>query len=70
VHEVVLVTAAEMPKPDPESDLLVRALDELGIAAEVVAWDAERDWGRDAARRVPHAMGLFSPPGRVRGLGV
>ena len=37
--EIVLVTASEMPKPDPESDLVIAALAELGITAELRPWD-------------------------------
>jgi glutathione synthase/RimK-type ligase-like ATP-grasp enzyme len=44
VKRVVLVTAADMPKPDLESHLLVAALEDLGTTAQIVAWDAPFDW--------------------------
>src|SRR4051794_28808679 len=34
-----------MPKPDPESHLVVDALAAIGVAAEIGPWDEERDWG-------------------------
>lgn len=43
-HRIALVTGARMPKPDPESHLLVAALAELGIAADVLPWDSATDW--------------------------
>lgn len=41
---IVLVTASSMPKPDPESHLLVAALRQRGVRSQVLAWDAEFDW--------------------------
>lgn len=41
---IVLVTASSMPKPDPESHLLVAALEQRGVRSQVLAWDAEFDW--------------------------
>lgn len=35
-----------MPKPDPESHLLVDALARLDLAAEIIPWDADIDWAR------------------------
>jgi glutathione synthase/RimK-type ligase-like ATP-grasp enzyme len=46
--DLVLVTATRMPKPDPESGLLVRALAEAGLRAEIHPWDADLDWARCA----------------------
>lgn len=48
--DVLLATGTDMPKADPESDLLIDALGELGLRAELVPWADERDWG--AARLV------------------
>jgi glutathione synthase/RimK-type ligase-like ATP-grasp enzyme len=42
--EVLLATAADMPRPDPESHLLVEALAGLGIAAELHPWDDDAGW--------------------------
>ncbi len=41
---IVLATASSMPKPDPESHLLVTALERCGARARLLAWDAEFDW--------------------------
>jgi glutathione synthase/RimK-type ligase-like ATP-grasp enzyme len=41
---VVLATASSMPKPDPESHLLVTALDQRGVRARLLPWDAKFDW--------------------------
>lgn len=43
---VALATGAVMPKADPESHLLVEALAERGIQAEVLPWSADVDWAR------------------------
>ena len=45
---VVLVTAPKMPKPDPESWLLIRALHELGVTAVIQVWDEPHDGSRVA----------------------
>jgi Cof subfamily protein (haloacid dehalogenase superfamily) len=37
--ELVLVTSSQMPKPDPESGLVIAALADLGIHAELRPWD-------------------------------
>jgi glutathione synthase/RimK-type ligase-like ATP-grasp enzyme len=42
--DLALVTAAQMPVPDPESDLLVRALAEVGVDAVIRVWDEPCDW--------------------------
>lgn len=42
---IALVTGREMAKADPESHLLVAALAEIGIAADVLPWQADCDWG-------------------------
>lgn len=44
--DVALATAAQMPKPDPESHLLVDALAALGVAAAMQPWDEPADWER------------------------
>ena len=41
---IVLVTGAEMAKPDPETHHLVAALAQLGIDTDVVPWDSPTDW--------------------------
>lgn len=41
---IALVTGAEMAKPDPETHYLVAALAQLGVAADIVPWDAPVDW--------------------------
>ena len=41
---IVLVTGAEMAKPDPETHHLVAALAQLGIEADVLPWDRPVDW--------------------------
>lgn len=41
---IVLVTGAEMAKPDPETPHLVAALAQLGVEADVVPWSAPVDW--------------------------
>lgn len=42
--QVLLVTASQMPRADPESGLLVDALADLEIDAAVRAWDRPADW--------------------------
>jgi glutathione synthase/RimK-type ligase-like ATP-grasp enzyme len=42
--DVVLVTGRVMPKSDPESHLLVAALEKLGIEVAVRPWDDFTDW--------------------------
>ena len=42
--DIVLVTASRMPKPDPESDLVVAALARRGLAATIHPWDQPLDW--------------------------
>jgi glutathione synthase/RimK-type ligase-like ATP-grasp enzyme len=44
--EIRLLTGSAMPVPDPESGLLVTALAELGVHAELVPWDGAFDWSR------------------------
>ena len=44
--DLALVTATRMPKPDPESGLLVHALAQLGVRATIHAWDQPCDWSR------------------------
>ena len=44
MKSIVLVTASSMPKPDPESHLLVTALEQRGVRSQMLAWDAEFDW--------------------------
>jgi Prokaryotic glutathione synthetase, ATP-grasp domain len=44
--DIALVTATRMPKPDPESGLLVDALARLGVGATIHAWDQPCDWSR------------------------
>ena len=46
--DVVLVTGAEMPVPDTESPLLVRALAKLGLRAEVWVWCEPHEWSAPA----------------------
>ena len=41
---IVLVTGAEMAKPDPETHHLVAALEVLGIEADILPWDSPVDW--------------------------
>lgn len=41
---VALVTAANMSMPDPESHLVVAALADLGVRAEILAWSEPHDW--------------------------
>jgi glutathione synthase/RimK-type ligase-like ATP-grasp enzyme len=41
---VVLATSSSMPKPDPESHLLVTALEQRGVSTRLLAWDADVDW--------------------------
>jgi glutathione synthase/RimK-type ligase-like ATP-grasp enzyme len=43
---IALVTATRMPKPDPESGLLVDALARLGVRATIHAWDQPCDWSQ------------------------
>lgn len=44
--DVFLVTAAQMPKPDPETHFLAAALKDAGISARLAAWDDRNvDWG-------------------------
>lgn len=42
--DIVLVTGAELPAPDVESPLLVAALAEHGLEAEIHAWDEGYAW--------------------------
>ena len=42
--DVVLVTGRRMPIPDPESHLLVDALQDLGLSASVQPWGDEFEW--------------------------
>src|ERR1700693_2131330 len=37
--KVALVTCAELPEPDPDEALLVDALRQAGLGAELLAWD-------------------------------
>lgn len=46
ITDLALVTATRMPKPDPESGLLVDALAELGVRATIHAWDQPCDWSQ------------------------
>jgi hypothetical protein len=46
--DVILVTGADMPRPDEESPLLVTALAKLGLRAEIRVWREAGPWG-DAA---------------------
>lgn len=46
VAPIALVTGSFMPKPDPETHLVVDALAQLGLQAEIVSWDANIDWAR------------------------
>lgn len=41
---IALATGSDMPKADPESHLLVGALAQLGIEAELLPWDSPIDW--------------------------
>ncbi len=41
---IALVTGATMAKPDPETHLLVDALAQRGIVADVPPWNSEQDW--------------------------
>lgn len=43
-RRIALVTGRDMAKPDPESHLLVAALAERGIVADMQPWQAEIDW--------------------------
>ena len=42
--DIALVTAANMPKPDPETHLLIRELERLGVRSEIIAWDSAVNW--------------------------
>lgn len=42
--DIVFVTAAEMPKPDPETHLLVQEAAQIGMRAGIFSWDAPLDW--------------------------
>lgn len=44
--DLALVTASRMPKPDPESGLLVDALAQLGLRATIRVWDQPCDWSQ------------------------
>jgi glutathione synthase/RimK-type ligase-like ATP-grasp enzyme len=44
--DLALVTASRMPKPDPESGLLVAALARLGVRATIHPWDQPCDWSQ------------------------
>ena len=44
--DVILVTGADVPRADEESPLLVTALAELGLGAEIHAWPVPRPWAR------------------------
>lgn len=46
---LALVTWQAMPRCCPDDAHLLQALDQAGVAAECVAWDAAEDWGRFAA---------------------
>jgi glutathione synthase/RimK-type ligase-like ATP-grasp enzyme len=43
---IALVTATRMPKPDPESGLLVAALARLDVRATIHVWDQPCDWSQ------------------------
>jgi glutathione synthase/RimK-type ligase-like ATP-grasp enzyme len=45
-REIALATGRTMRRPDPESHLLVAALERLGVGARLLIWDEELDWGR------------------------
>ena len=42
--DVVFITAADMPKPDPETHLIVDALKDKGVRADVISWESAMDW--------------------------
>ena len=66
--EIVLVTASEMPKPDPESGLVIAALAELGVTPNYGPGTG-RTRSRRAPGRLPHPVELLQPGQRVSGLG-
>lgn len=41
---IVLVTAAALPKPDLESHLMLEVFERRGVRASLVPWDAAYDW--------------------------
>ena len=41
---IALVTGATMAKPDPETHLLVDALAQIGIAADILPWSSQVHW--------------------------
>ena len=43
---IALITGSRMPKPDPETHLLVAALAAHGIDTLVTTWDADLDWAQ------------------------
>ena len=45
MHDVVLVTGQEMPRPDPEAGHLLEALARIGRSATVRPWGPGTDWG-------------------------
>ncbi len=42
--DILLATASDMPKPDPESHLLIEELAKLGVSADLHPWDDTLDW--------------------------
>ncbi|GLU48561.1 ATP-grasp domain-containing protein [Nocardiopsis ansamitocini] len=42
--DLILASARRLPRPVPETDLLVAALDAVGLSAQVRAWDEPLDW--------------------------
>ncbi len=44
IPHLAFVTSSRMPKPDPETHLLMAELEKLGAHAAAVHWDADLDW--------------------------
>lgn len=44
--DIALITASDMPKPDEETRLVVEALKDMGVQADVIPWDSGVDWAK------------------------
>ena len=38
--DIAFVTASDMPKPDEETHLIVEAVEDKGLRADIIPWDS------------------------------
>ncbi len=44
--DIAFVTASDMPKPDEETHLIVAAVEDKGLRADIIPWDSSVDWAK------------------------